>query len=62
VLIAAMSIQGAIAISATCGAGFLMVSSGLHKRMLERPTLGVCRKCGRRLERRDCEHCSRRTS
>jgi len=57
-MVVAMSIQLAVGISATCAAGFLMVASGLQKRLLERSTFGVCPRCGRRLNRRVCDVCS----
>ena len=57
-MIATMSIQLALGMSATCTAGFLMIASGLQKRLLERSTFGVCPRCGRRLNRRVCDVCS----
>jgi hypothetical protein len=59
-MIAAMTIQLALVISATCCAGFLMTVSGLQKRMLERPPHGVCPTCGRRLRHRGCDACGTR--
>jgi hypothetical protein len=59
-MIAAMTIQLALVISATCCAGFLMIVGGLQKRMLERPGFGVCPTCGRRLQHRACGACRHR--
>jgi len=61
-MIVAMSIQLALGMSATCAAGFLMVASGLQKRLLERTTYGVCPSCGRRINRRVCDACSSRST
>lgn len=59
--LAAMTIQLALVISATCCAGFLMIMSGVQKRLLERPGFGVCPACGRRVRHRGCDACRRRT-
>jgi hypothetical protein len=58
----AISTQLALEVSVTCAAGFLMIVSGLQKRLLERPTFGICPTCGRRLHRRRCDVCSNRST
>jgi hypothetical protein len=42
-------VQIALALVVTSGAGFLMVASGVHKRLLERPQARLCASCGREL-------------
>ena len=59
-MIAMLTTQLALVISATCCAWLLMIKSGLQKRMLERTARGVCPTCGRRLDRRSCDVCGRR--
>ena len=58
-MIAMLSMQLAVGMSTTCAAGFLMVASGLKKRLLERPMHRICPTCGRHLEHRVCDVCSR---
>jgi hypothetical protein len=38
-----------LALAVTSGAGFLMVASGAHKRLLERPQARLCASRGREL-------------
>ena len=45
----------------TSGAGYLMVTSGLHKRLLRWSRAGrICPSCGRELDARVCPFCSTR--
>ncbi|HST16910.1 MAG TPA: hypothetical protein VLK36_04530 [Gaiellaceae bacterium] len=45
----------------TSGAGYLMVSSGLHKGLLRWSRAGrICPSCGRELDARVCRFCSAR--
>ncbi|HEY7398088.1 MAG TPA: hypothetical protein VH538_07295 [Gaiellaceae bacterium] len=55
-----MTVQLAVAVSATWGVGMLMVALGQHRHLLERRTFGRCPSCGRKLTRRACcDVCSR---
>jgi hypothetical protein len=45
----------------TSGAGYLMVTSGLHKGLLRWSRWGgICPSCGRELDARVCRFCSTR--
>jgi hypothetical protein len=46
-----------VAISVTA---YLMIKSGVHKRLLERPRFGVCPSCGRERTSTVCQTCARR--
>ena len=44
----------------TTGVGYLMVTAGLHKSMLElRRSMRSCPSCGRAIHERVCVHCAR---